>query len=410
MYRYRFTEKSVKNAKNYIKNKKGPQPSFLKKFTGTVKNGELYLENKLVIKVDKIDSVLRKIVLQGTVPLTRDGLYYYLAKKYVGITRSKIDKFLKSQDFIRQTDRMQPTTKKASRKVNKKGQIGFDLIEINWKDLGHVPTEAKQYMRKVKRGDGDYDPRDPHGKKKAQLPKTAAYIFSAVDKLTGLMFCEFSPTKERKNITPIAKKMFGYFSKQLNVPMNKLVGLSDSGAEFDFEKYKTWGIRLRQLKREPLIEKKNSQFQAALYRVKKMNLSKSLKDTIDRALKIVNRTKSKQLKIAPFEAVSVANRELSEKYNKRRGKGSGVKVRARPLQVGEYVRLNTIGPKKDSFYKAYKGKQWSKVRYKVIAKKGNRYKINGPKGFKFYHRDDLRITPESDKKSNLILTKRKRKK
>ena len=72
------------------------------------------------------------------------------------------------------------------------------------------------------------------------------------------------------------------------------------------------------------------------------------------------------------------------------------------------VRLNLLGPKKTSFFKAYKSNQWSKRAYEVLAKRANRYKINGPKGKKFYHRDDLRLTSKGDVKTKELIKTRKK--
>jgi hypothetical protein len=367
------------------------------------------LDNKLVVPKDRVDTFLRNKVLKGEVPMTRDGLYYFLSKSYAGISRAQIDKFLKAQNIIRKTDRLQPTSKRTKRKVNRKGQIGYDLIEINWKDLGFKPKEIKIYEKQLRSGDIDYDPTDPHLKKKPKLPVTAAYMFSAVDKITGFLFVEFAVNKSRKVITPIAKRAFQMFAKLFKIPLSKLVVFSDKGKEFDFVKYKSWGIRHVQLAREPLIEKKNSQFQAALYRVAKMNISLEISELIKRSLNIVNRTKSKLLKMAPFEAINVPEGTLSIDYNKKRGKGSGIKVKARELIVGDMVRLNLVGMKKTSFYKAYKGDQYSTQRYEILTKRGNRYKINGPDKKKFYHRDDLRLTSVLDMKTEHVLRKRKKK-
>ena len=410
MFRYRFTKNNVDKAIKFLKGSEKKQPAFLKKYKGSVKDGNLFLDDARVIPKEEVESFLRKKVLTGKVPLSRDGLYYYLVKaKYAGVTRAQIDTFLKKQKFIRKTDRLQPTSKKTKRKVKRKGQIAYDLIEINWKDLGFKPDEIKTYEKKMRK-DPDYDPTDPSGKKKIKLPVKAAYMFSSVDKITGLMYVEFCPSKARKYVTPVAQRAFKYFAKSFNIPMSKLVGLSDKGSEFDFALYNKWGVRTAQLAREPLIENKNAQFQSALYRVAKMNLSTSIKDLIKRSLQIVNRTKSKLLKIAPFEAITAPESELSLNYNKKRGPGSGIKVRARPLKVGEMVRLNLIGPKKTSFYKSYKGDQYSNKRFEVLKKKGNRYKIKGPKGkLKFYHRDDLRITPPTDTTTEFELYKRRKK-
>ena len=83
-------------------------------------------------------------------------------------------------------------------------------------------------------------------------------------------------------------------------------------------------------------------------------------------------------------------------------------LRSKPLKIGDKVRLNLIGPKKTSFFKAYKGLQWSKRSYEVLAKKANKYKINGPKGNQFYHRDDLRLTSKADTKTTELIATRKK--
>ena len=60
---------------------------------------------------------------------------------------------------------------------------------------------------------------------------------------------------------------------------------------------------------------------------------------------VVNRTQSSLTKKAPIEAIEEKQSDLAEKYNKRRGKGSGVKVKLRPLKPGEMVRLMLLKDK-----------------------------------------------------------------
>ena len=66
------------------------------------------------------------------------------------------------------------------------------------------------------------------------------------------------------------------------------------------------------------------------------------------------------------------------------------------------VRIQRIHDKNKAFYKAYKGNLWTKRRYKVAEKKGNRYKVNK----KMYHRDQLKLTSNVDEDSELLLAKR----
>jgi len=200
-------------------------------------------------------------------------------------------------------------------------------------------------------------------------------------------------------------------SEKMNTPLSKMHGLSDKGDEFNFKLYEKWGLRTKQVARAPLIEQKNSQFQRALYRVAKMKNTKSIHKLVKDSMMIVNRTQSSLTKVAPIEASSVPPEELAKKYNKRRGKDSGTKIKARPLKIGEFVRLMILKDKDKSnytFHKAYKGKSYSKQRYKILAKRRNYYKIDGPDGKKFYHREKLRVTPPPDRKTIKLLYEREK--
>ena len=395
MFRYNFNKKNVDTAIKFLEKKGKTQPSFLKRFKGTVKEGKLYLDDKLVVAKEDAEEYLRKRVLSGRVPMSRDGLYYYLqTTNVVGVRRAQIDKFLKAQNIIRETDNAQPQTKRTSRRVLKKGILSFDLIEINWKDLGFTPTD--------KGSDESSDEDTGHTRK-------SRYIFSCVDSLTGLVYIRFSRSKKQKYITPIAKKCFQFFVKNLGLDsMKQLFAKSDKGSEFAFKKYESWGVRLQQLVRANRIEVANSHIQRVLFRVAKMGLTKSIKQLVKNTMAIVNRTQSSLTKVTPVQAAKMENSELAPLYNKKRGPNSGVKIKSKPFKIGDKVRLNLLGPKKTSFFKAYKGNQWSKRSYEILAKKANRYKINGPKGKKFYHRDDLRLTTKGDTKTTELIAARKK--
>ena len=385
LWRFNFTEKSIDKGKKFLKGTNKTEPSFLKGRKGEIKKGHLYVDGRLVVPKTKQETFIRNKVLSGKVPMSRDGLYYYLSKISVGVSRAAIDKFLKAQHIIRETDTLQPRTKRASRRVLKKGQIAFDLVEINWKDVGFKPTDKN-------------------------IEKESGYIFTVADALTGLLFAKFAPNKDREIITPVAEEGFKWMVEKLKTPLSKMHGTSDSGGEWDVKKYKEWGLRVKFLKRAPLIEQKNKQIQAALYRIIKMKKTKNIASLVKSAMTVVNRTQSSLTKFAPIEAISQKQTELAEKYNKRRGKDSGVKIKLRPLKIGEFVRLQVIGDKKrgGEFYKAYKGEGWSKRRYKVLKKRGNRYQldVNGKK--KYIHRSELKPTSAADKKTVKILWQRER--
>ena len=388
MNRYIFTEKTITQAKNYLKGKSKTQPSFLKKYKGEVKGKYLYLEGKPVIQDGKEEAYLRNLILKGKTPLSRDSAYYNIAKKVVNISRQKIQNFLKKQRIVRETDNQQATSKRGSRQLNKKGNLHYDLIEIKFKDLPFVPDELREVDAEKEGEEGEEE----------EVFK--GYIFSMVDQLTSLGFFKWSSHKTQQKITPIAKEAFQFFSDKLDIPMNKLIAYSDRGKEFDFEKYKTWGIRTIQVKRSSVVENKNSHFQRVMYRIAKMKNTTDLKKIIRNAMSIVNKTPSRLTKKSPNENLKESTGALASKYNKKRGKDSGIKVKRKALKTGDKVRIQLLSNKdKGIGYKAYKGILWSKKNYKVQDKKGNRYKVNR----KMYHRDQLRLSPDIDQKSEVLL-------
>ena len=383
MNRYVYTTANVKQAIKFLKDSDTTPPTFMKRYKGTTKNGKLYLDGKRVVQTEQVATYLRTLVLGGKVPLARDSLFYFISRSVVGVSRDAVEKFLKSQHIIRETDNRQNKIKHASRAVKKKGQLSYDLIEINWLDLGFLPSDKN-------------------------IEKDSGYIFACVDALTSLSYFEFSLSKKQKDITPIAKRCFEWFAKHLNIPMNKLVGYSDKGNEFSFKTYNDWGVRTIQLRRANIIEARNSFFQRVLYRTAKMNQTRNLKELVKNAMAITNRTQSSVTKKTPIENLKEPLDTLQKKYNKKRGKDSGQKIKMKPLQIGDKVRYDLIGPKQTSFYKAYKADTWSTKAYPVIGKKGSRYKIDlGAKGKKFYGRDELRLTVTADKKTSKILAKRR---
>jgi len=394
MWRYDFSKANIEKAIGYVKNKEGPQPSFLKKFKGSVKGGKLYLDGKQVIPSNDSEEFIREQVLSGKVPLTRDGLYYFMNQNFVGVRRAAIDKVLKSQRIVRETDNNKPVQTRKPRRVNKKGQLAFDLIDIRFRDLGFKPRGTDKHLLTLK------------GKKERQF----GYIFSCVEQLTGLTYCEFVPAKYQKYVTPIAKRCFNWYAKVLDVPISKMFAQSDDGDEFAFKTYKKWGLRHKVVDRASLIESKNAHIQRVLYRIAKMGITHDIKELVKMTVNIVNNTQSSLTKVTPNQAAGLPQTDLSKVYNLKRGKGSGVKVKDRPFQKGDKVRYNLLKAKEKGgqFYKAYKGKTWSKKAYEILQKRGNTYKIDLGDKKKFFHADNLKLTSAYDQKSEAVISERKK--
>ena len=184
--RYRFTNKTVDAAKDFLRGKTDKEPSFLKKYKGTVKKNRLFLDGKQVVPDEKVDAYLRRRIYDGKTPLSRDSAFYLIQKTAINVSRKKINYFLKRQDVIRETDNQQATSKRGSRKVTKKGQLHLDLIEIKFKDLPFVPDEMPS-----KKGDDE------------EISK--GYILTLVDALTSLAFFKFHALK-KKGFRQVNKK------------------------------------------------------------------------------------------------------------------------------------------------------------------------------------------------------------
>ena len=122
MFRYNFSANSVKQGIDFIQGKNKTKPSYLKGRKTSVKAGKLFIDDKEVIPSGKVEDFIRDKILSASVPLARDSLYYYFQRKYINIPRAKIDKILKAQSVIRESDNRQPTTTQKKRKVHKKGQ------------------------------------------------------------------------------------------------------------------------------------------------------------------------------------------------------------------------------------------------------------------------------------------------
>ena len=389
--RFRFTEKYIKQIKNFLKGSAKTKPTVLNKFKGELKGNTLYIDGKRVVAKEDIDKYLREKIYDAKTPLSRDSAYYLISKETAGIPRSAVERFLRKQRIVRETDNQQPTTKRGSRKVFKSGQYHLDLIEIKFKDLDFEPDEIKKDDAKDAKEDDDEDDDDDVSK---------GYILSMVDALTSLSFFKFHPHKTIKEVTPIVKEALGWFRSKNNVPYSKAVIISDRGKEFDVKKYQSWGVRTRYVKTSAIVEGRNSFFQRTL-RIGKMKKTKDIRKLVKMAQDITNNTRSKVSKKTPNENVKEKESDVSKRYNKKRGPDTVPRIKA--LKKGDKVRIQLLGAKdKGIGYKAYKSILWGKTIHTVQARRGQRYKVNN----KFYHRDQLRLTPPADKESEKLLSKR----
>ena len=377
--RFKFTKATVAQGIKYLKGTAKRQPNYLKVRKGTLKDGKLYLDGKLVVAQEDVDSYLRDRIYKGGTPLSRDSAFYAIHRDVTGVSRAALDKFLKTQRIIRETDNKQAAVEKKGRQVKTKGQLHLDLVELKFQDLPFTPS------------DRDID---------ADVNK--GYVLGMVDALTSLAYYKWHAHKTQSQVTPIVKQAVAWFENKLQTDKKKFTIYSDKGREFSFPTYAKWGIKTIQLARSPIIEAKNAFFQRNLFRLAKMGETTNLKKLIAQATDLMNKTVSKNTGKAPEEVLEDTTAEVAKKYNAKRAKGG--KSRLRDIVPGvDKVRINLIGPKNPMDFKAYKAKTWSKKIYPVKKKRGKRYLVNK----KYYARADLKITEDYDKKSEGMLQIRK---
>ena len=296
-----------------------------------------------------------------------------------GVSRAVLDKFLKAQRIIRETDRQQPEVRRKGRKVLKKGQLHLDLVELKFRDLPFKPT------------DRDIDDDVSKG-----------YVLGMVDALTSLAYYKWHPHKTQSEVTPLVKQALDWFEKMLQKKRTTYTIYSDKGREFSFPTYEKWGVKTVQLARSSIIEAKNSHFQRVLFRLAKMENTRNLKELISQSMTIMNETVSKNTKRTPLENLEDATAAVAKKYNAKRAKAG--KSRLRDIIPGkDKVRINLMGPKKELGSKAYKGTTWSKRIYTVTKKRGEKYLVNR----KYYNRSELKITTDYDLKTDAMLQGRR---
>ena len=373
--RFKFTKATITQGIKYLKGTAKRQPNYLKIRKGTLKDGKLYLDGKQVIAKDDVEDYLRKRIYKGGTPLSRDAAFYSISRDTTGVSRAALDKFLKAQRIIRETDKQQPEVRRKGRKVLKKGQLHLDLVEIKFRDLPFKPT------------DRDIDDDVSKG-----------YVLGMVDALTSLAFYKWHPHKTQSEVTPLVKQALAWFENKLRTKRTTFTIYSDKGREFSFPTYEKWGVKTVQLARSAIIEAKNAHFQRVLFRLAKMENTQNLKELISQSMRIMNETVSKNTKRTPLENLEDPTGAVATKYNAKRAKAG--KSRLRDIIPGkDKVRINLMGPKKELGAKAYKGTTWSKKIYTVTKKRGEKYLVNK----KYYHRSELKITSEYDKKSEGML-------
>ena len=101
-----FMDKKITPLNYYDYNKKDRRVfEFIEKWGLSKKNGKVYHKGLQVIPYEDTEDILKKEAMSGGMPLSRDGAFAYLKRKYIGFKKNKIMAWLKRVESLQLTKR-----------------------------------------------------------------------------------------------------------------------------------------------------------------------------------------------------------------------------------------------------------------------------------------------------------------
>lgn len=388
-----FTKNAITNAISFLKTGKRTDktPHFAINWKDhlKVKEGKLYLDDKRVIAREDRDVFMRKQLLdkESTVPFGRTSGFHAISKNVVGISSRVWNQFIQKQKPVRAVDQRVPQTKnKGGRKAKQIGDIEIDLVEMQTRDLPKEWNLSKDF-----------------------------YLYTAVDRPTGLTFIRYSSHKTQAAIKPIIKESFDFYSKQFRMKVSDLKYTSDAGQEFFASSpnspdnpFRIHKVEHKLVRKGASIESRNKYIQSVFHRLVRLKRG-NIKSLVKQTQSIVNNTRNRIHKNkTPSELVSEQVGDVLQRFNKKRS--SLDPSRRKPFEVGQTVRILLLRKDKDDKvgFKSYKGKTYTKQVLKIIGrtrKAPYRYRVMYKGQKKWYTQDNLIRTPQYDTKTEKQLAK-----
>lgn len=341
--------------------------NFIAKWNLELKNGHVYHQGKEIVpysvtEPQYIEAILKYEAEHNGMPLSREGAYAYVSKKYVGFKRRAIASWLK------RIEQLQMIHKKpdANTRINKRNREGAR----NWR-------MASKY-------EGPYS----LGVDLFQIPKEwSAYkfFFVAVLQKSGYLWLEPMTSKTAKHAKTMLTRVFADCKKQFGSIPSAII--TDDGNEFkaEFDQYITSrGIKRHIVGHVSWVEKKNSTFARTFAVMRDLHgFNKALELTLLKVNNIKNRITRK----APADWTP---QDFTKKMKRHNRKLRLYPQRKRPAQFKVEDRVRhmlraTLG--KTTFYKSYEGMRstkhamWSKKLYRITEKRKvtgrQKYKVDG---------------------------------
>jgi hypothetical protein len=389
MNRFRFTDADINRTIQYLKTGKGHLeiPRWAEKYQEDlkIKTKQLYYKDKLIVSREKLDGYLRKRLYDKKADLTtgRDSLHYQLMKEIVGAPRRMIMEFLRKQKSYGETRSALPQPKQTGGPRLKGFVVETDLCFIKKADL----VACNPRFEKTQKDD-------------------LVYCVTSVEKSSGLTKLDYVKTKRPEIVTPIVIEHLKYFAQRNGNKTTDYELWSDKGGEFDHKKIKPHVKETKFVSAGKSCENRNRLFQQCFYRILKNRQSVSVKNAIKKSQDQINNTFSKIHRKTPNEVVDNKIDTLKQ-YNKTR-KQHISNMKRKPLEIGDYVRVQIKGIKSKLGFKSYKNETFTTRVYKIegrTKKLPHKYYIKSDKR-KWYLADSLLKSAPRDEKSLKLIEER----
>ena len=339
---------------------------FIDKWNLKLKDGHVFHEGKEVIpyswrEPQYLEALLKQEAEQNGMPLSREGAYAYMSKKYVGIKRKPIANWLKRIEQLqlihRRPDsktRINDRTREGAR--NYRMATKFDGAYSLGVDLFVIPRQWSAYK----------------------------YFFVAVLQKSGFLWLEPMTSKKASAAKTMLARVFADCKKQFGSIPTAII--TDDGNEFKgpFDKYiASRGVKRHIVSHVSWVEKKNSTFARTFAVMRELY---GFKKALSLTLLKVNNTKNRITRKAPADWVAEDFTKKMKRHNRKIALYPRRK-RPRTFLVDDRVRhmlRATLG--KTAFYKSYEGMRskkhamWTKKLFKIKQKRkvsGRfKYKVN----------------------------------
>ena len=354
----------------------GKFAKFAKKWGLTLKSGKLFHDNREVVPVEDVERILKKEA-ENAMPLSRDGAYQYLLKRYVGFKKKAIGDWLKRVESLQLIHRRQNAEPRGRNRRPREGVTNWRMAKKNegryslGVDLFEFPREWTAYK----------------------------FCFIAVLKKNGYVWALPLKSKTSKACVTKLKTVIADCKKRFGRGPTGVT--SDKGGEFmgSFTAY----LKEKRIKQRfernlcAFVENKMSQiFRQFAVMIKIHGFDKALRLSVEK----VNNTQSR---ITRKAANDWKPKDFSTVKRKMRKLRARVKHRAPAVySKGQRVRhLLAAAFEKQKLYKSYEGMrkskfQWSRAIYTVEQRRlrpgyEHRYKLSNGE---WYDGSQLQAIPD----------------